>query len=247
MLLEEKVALVTGASRGIGRAIAVALAKEGARVAINYAGNREAAEQVKQEIEQDGGQAILVQADVADRAAVQKMVDAVIEAFGTIDVLVNNAGITRDNLFLRMKEEEWDKVIDTNLTGVYNCTKAVAKLMMKKRVGHIINMTSVVGITGNAGQANYAAAKAGVIGFTKSLAREFAPRSITVNAVAPGFIDTDMTAVIPEKAKEGILHNIPLGKMGNTSDIANVVLFLASDQASYITGQVIHVDGGMVM
>ncbi len=247
MLLEGKVALVTGASRGIGKAVAVALAKAGASVAINYAGNRAAAEAVKAEIEAAGSKAILCQADVSDRAGVQKMVDDVVAAFGTIDILVNNAGITRDNLFLRMKEEEWDRVIDTNLTGVYNCTKAVAKIMLKKRAGRIVNMSSVVGITGNAGQANYAAAKAGVIGFTKSIAREFAPRNVGVNAVAPGFIVTDMTAVIPEKAKENILGNIPVGKMGQAEDVANAVLFLVSDQASYITGQVIHVDGGMVM
>lgn len=247
MLLGGKVALVTGASRGIGRAIALRLAGEGAKVAINYAGNTAKAEAVKAEIEQNGGEAILVQADVADSNAVEAMVAKVTEAFGHIDILVNNAGITRDGLLMRMKEEDFDAVVNTNLKGVFHCTKAVSKLMMKKRSGRIINMASVVGIMGNAGQTNYAAAKAGVIGFSKSAAKELAARGITVNVVAPGFIDTDMTAAMTDKAKELTLTGIPMKKMGTPEDVANAVLFLASDCASYITGQTVNVDGGMVM
>lgn len=247
MLLGGKVALVTGASRGIGRAIALRLAGEGAKVAINYAGNTTKAEAVKAEIEQNGGEAILVQADVADSSAVEAMVAKVTEAFGQIDILVNNAGITRDGLLMRMKEEDFDAVVNTNLKGVFHCTKTVSKLMMKKRSGRIINMASVVGIMGNAGQTNYAAAKAGVIGFSKSAAKELAARGITVNVVAPGFIDTDMTAAMTDKAKELTLTGIPMKKMGTPEDVANAVLFLASDGASYITGQTVNVDGGMVM
>lgn len=247
MLLDGKVALVTGASRGIGRAIAIKLAAEGAKVAINYAGNTAKAEEVKAEIEAAGGEAMLVQADVADSAAVDAMVAAVTEQYGTIDILVNNAGITRDGLLMRMKDEDFDAVINTNLKGVFYCTKVVSKLMMKKRAGKIVNMASVVGIIGNAGQTNYAAAKAGVIGFSKSAAKELAARGITVNVVAPGFIDTDMTAAMPEKAKEATLTGIPMKRMGAPEDIANAVAFLVSDNASYITGQVVNVDGGMVM
>ena len=247
MLLGGKVALVTGASRGIGRAIALRLAGEGAKVAINYAGNTAKAEAVKAEIEQNGGEAILVQADVADSSAVEAMVAKVTEVFGQIDILVNNAGITRDGLLMRMKEEDFDAVVNTNLKGVFHCTKTVSKLMMKKRSGRIINMASVVGIMGNAGQTNYAAAKAGVIGFSKSAAKELAARGITVNVVAPGFIDTDMTAAMTDKAKELTLTGIPMKKMGTPEDVANAVLFLASDCASYITGQTVNVDGGMVM
>ena len=247
MLLDGKTALVTGASRGIGRAIALRLAAEGARVAINYAGNVKAAEEVKAAVEAAGGAAILCQADISDSAAVEAMVADVAKEFGAIDILVNNAGITRDTLLMRMKDEDFAKVLDTNLKGVFYCTKAVAKLMMKKRSGRIVNMASVVGLVGNAGQTNSAAAKAGVIGFSKSAARELASRGITVNVVAPGFIGTDMTAVLPEAVKEKTLAGIPLGKMGEPEDVANAVLFLASDQASYITGQVVHVDGGMVM
>lgn len=247
MLLDGKTALVTGASRGIGRAIALRLAAEGARVAINYAGNVKAAEEVKAAIEAAGGTAILCRADVADSAAVEAMVADVAKEFGAIDILVNNAGITRDTLLMRMKDEDFAKVLDTNLKGVFYCTKAVAKLMMKKRAGRIVNMASVVGLVGNAGQTNYAAAKAGVIGFSKSAAKELASRGITVNAVAPGFIGTDMTADLPESVKEKALSDIPLGRAGKPEDVANAVLFLASDQASYITGQVVHVDGGMVM
>jgi 3-oxoacyl-[acyl-carrier protein] reductase len=247
MLLDGKVALVTGASRGIGRAIALRLASEGAKVAINYAGSTAKAEAVKAEIEQNGGEAILVQADVSDSASVDAMVAKVIEAFGQIDILVNNAGITRDGLMMRMKDEDFDAVINTNLKGVFYCTKVVSKLMMKKRSGRIINMASVVGLMGNAGQTNYAAAKAGVIGFSKSAAKELAARGITVNMVAPGFIATDMTAAMTDKAKEMTLTGIPLKRMGEPEDVANAVLFLASDNASYITGQTINVDGGMVM
>lgn len=247
MLLDGKTALVTGASRGIGRAIALCLAAEGARVAINYAGNVKAAEEVKASVEAAGGTAILCQADIADSAAVEAMVADVVKEFGAIDILVNNAGITRDTLLMRMKDEDFAKVLDTNLKGVFYCTKAVSKLMMKKRSGRIVNMASVVGLVGNAGQTNYAAAKAGVIGFSKSAAKELASRGITVNVVAPGFIGTDMTAGLPESVKEKMLTDIPLGRMGEPEDVANAVLFLASDQASYITGQVVNVDGGMVM
>ena len=247
MLLDGKTALVTGASRGIGRAIALCLAAEGARVAINYAGNVRAAEEVKTAIEAAGGTAILCQADIADSSAVEAMVANVVKEFGTIDILVNNAGITRDALLMRMKDEDFAKVLNTNLKGVFYCTKAVSKLMMKKRSGRIVNMASVVGLVGNAGQTNYAAAKAGVIGFSKSAAKELASRGITVNVVAPGFIGTDMTAGLPESVKEKMLTDIPLGRMGEAEDVANAVLFLASEQASYIKGQVVNVDGGMVM
>ena len=247
MLLDGKTALVTGASRGIGRAIALCLAAEGARVALNYAGNVKAAEEVKASVEAAGGTAILCQADIADSAAVEAMIADVVKEFGAIDILVNNAGITRDTLLMRMKDEDFAKVLDTNLKGVFYCTKAVSKLMMKKRSGRIVNVASVVGLVGNAGQTNYAAAKAGVIGFSKSAAKELASRGITVNVVAPGFIGTDMTAGLPESVKEKMLTDIPLGRMGEAEDVANAVLFLASDQASYITGQVVNVDGGMVM
>ena len=219
MILDGKVALVTGASRGIGRAIAIRLASEGAKVAINFAGNQKAAEEVKGEIEKNGGEAILV----------------------------NNAGITRDGLLIRMKDEDFDAVIDTNLKGVFYCTKAAAKIMMKKRSGRIVNMSSVVGLMGNAGQTNYAAAKAGVLGFSKSAAKELAARGVTVNMVAPGFIDTDMTAVLSDKVKDAMVQEIPMRKMGRPEDVANAVLFLVSDCSSYITGQVVNVDGGMVM
>lgn len=247
MMLEGKTALVTGASRGIGRAVAVALAAAGAKVAVNYAGNDAAAEETKAAIEAAGGAAILVKADIASSEEVEGMVRQTVEAFGRIDILVNNAGITRDGLLMRMKDEDFDAVINTNLKGVYYTTKAVTKLMMKNRYGRIINMASVVGLTGNAGQANYAAAKAGVIGFSKTVARELAPRGITCNMVAPGLIATDMTKDLPEKAREAMMASIPLGRAGQPEDVAQAVLFLASDNASYITGQVINVDGGMVM
>lgn len=247
MALEGKVALVTGASRGIGRAIALTLAKNGADIAINFAGNVAAAEGVASEIKAMGRKAILVQGSVTDTATCQEMVNKVISELGKIDILVNNAGITRDGLLMRMSSEDWDAVLTTNLKGVFNCTKAVIKPMMKQRSGRIVNMASVVGETGNAGQANYAAAKAGVIGFTKTMAKEIASRGITVNAVAPGFIATDMTKVLPDKVKEAMETGIPLGRAGEPQDVANAVLFFVSDNAAYITGQVLNVDGGMVM
>lgn len=247
MLLTDKTAVVTGGSRGIGRAIAVALAAEGAKVAVIYAGNAAAAEETLSLIKEQGGEAVAMQCDVADDAAVSDMINAVKEQFGSVDILVNNAGITRDGLLMRMKEGDWQAVLDTNLTGVFHCTKAVTKLMMKQRSGAIINITSVVGQTGNAGQANYAAAKAGMIGFTKSVAKELASRGIRVNAVAPGCIDTDMTAVLRDAVKEDMLKSIPLGRVAQPEEVAKAVVFLASDNASYITGQVLNVDGGMVM
>ena len=247
MLLENKGAVVTGGSRGIGRAVAEALAAEGATVAVIYAGNIKAAEDTVRTIEEAGGKAFAVQCDVADEDAVTDMVKMVHEKLGTIDVFVNNAGITRDGLLMRMKREDWDAVLSTNLTGVYNCTKAVTKIMMKQRSGSIINMTSVVGETGNAGQANYAAAKAGVIGFTKSVAKELASRNIRVNAVAPGCNDTDMTAVLSDAVKEEMIKSIPLGRTAAPEEVAQAVVFLASQKAGYITGQTLNVDGGMVM
>ena len=242
-----KVALVTGASRGIGRAIALKLAADGAKVAINFAGNLAKAEEVKNTIEANGGEALLVQGDISDFEKVSDIVKNVVDTWGKIDILVNNAGITRDNLLLKMSETDFDEVIATNLKGVFNCTKAVTRLMMKQHSGRIVNMSSVVGLMGNAGQANYSAAKAGIIGFTKSAAKEFAPRGITVNAVAPGFIATDMTDAIPEKIKTGLIEKIPMGKIGDPEDVANAVLFLVSEKAAYITGQIISVDGGMAM
>jgi 3-oxoacyl-[acyl-carrier protein] reductase len=247
MLLGGKVAIITGASRGIGRAAAIELAKAGAKVVVNYAGNKAAAEQVLEIIKAEGGEAIMFQADVANAEAVEALVKTTMDAFGRIDILVNNAGITRDNLLMRMKEEDWDAVMDTNLKGIFNTTKSVSKVMMKQRTGKIINMTSVVGLMGNAGQANYAAAKAGVIGFTKSMAKELASRSITVNAIAPGYITTDMTSGLPEQVKTDLAEKIPLSRLGTPEDIAAAVLFLASDAANYITGQTLNVDGGMVM
>ena len=245
--LAGKSALVTGASRGIGRAIALKLANLGAKVAINFAGNLEKAQEVKSTIETLGSEAILVQGDVSNFETVQEIVKTTIEKFGTIDILVNNAGITRDNLLIKMSESDFDAVIATNLKGVFNCTKALARLMMKQRGGRIINISSVVGLMGNVSQANYAAAKAGIIGFTKSTAKELASRNVTVNAVAPGFVDTDMSAVLSDKIKEELLKGIPAGRIGEPEDVANLVAFLASDQAAYITGQVIAVDGGMSM
>ena len=247
MHLGGKVAIVTGASRGIGRAVALKLAQAGAKVVINYAGNVKAAEEVLESITHLNGEAILIQGDVSKASDVSDLIKQTIERFGRIDILVNNAGITRDNLLMRMKEDDWDAVLNTNLKGVYHCTKAVAKIMMKQRYGKIVNMTSVVGVTGNAGQSNYAAAKAGVIGFTKSMAKELASRNITVNAVAPGFIATDMTKDLPDTVKEAMAGEIPLARLGQPDDIGNAVLFLASDFSSYITGQTLHVDGGMVM
>lgn len=247
MNLTGKVALVTGASRGIGQATAIELAKAGADVVVNFIGNEAVAQETVEKIEALGRKAIKIKANVGDADDVQAMVDEAIATFGHIDILVNNAGITRDGLLIRMKDSDWDDVLNINLKGVYLVTKAVAKLMVKQRAGRIINMTSVSGVTGNVGQANYAAAKAGVIGFTKTCAKELAARGITVNAVAPGFIETAMTDVLPEKIKEGIAATVPFGRMGQPEEIASVVTFLASDFASYITGQVLNVDGGMVM
>ena len=245
--LTGKVALVTGASRGIGRAVALKLSDAGAKVAINFAGNVEKAEEVKAEIETRGGEAMLVQGKVDNFEVANDIVKKIVENWGTVDILVNNAGITRDNLLLKMSESDFDEVIATNLKGVFNCTKAVTKIMMKQRSGKIVNMTSVVGLTGNISQANYAAAKAGVIGFTKSAAKELAARGVTVNAIAPGFITTDMTDKLPDKIKETTLSQIPLGKFGIPEDVANLAAFLVSEQAAYITGQIINVDGGMCM
>ena len=242
-----KTALVTGASRGIGAAIAKKLAARGFMVIINYGHSSAAAEEVKNQIEQASGQAVLMQGDVSSWDDVDRMFKDIKKTWGRLDVLVNNAGINRDTLLVRMKEDQWDAVLSTDLKSVFFTTKAAASLMMRQRSGSIINIASVVGITGNAGQANYAAAKAGVIGFTKSAAKELAARGIRVNAIAPGFIETDMTDAIPEKIREGMLETIPLRRGGKAEDVANAVAFLASDDAGYITGQVLKVDGGMVM
>lgn len=247
MLLDGKVVLVTGASRGIGRAIALRLAKDGATVVVNYAGNEAAANETREMIESIGGKASLSRADVSSAEAVEQMVKDVMQEYGQIDILINNAGITKDGLLMRMKEADWDAVLNTNLKGVYHCTKAVARYMMKQKSGKIVNLTSVVGLTGNIGQANYAAAKAGVIGFTKSIAKELAARGVQVNAVAPGFIDTDMTAVLTDEIKKSMVEKIPLARLGAAEDVANAVAFLVSEDASYITGQTLNVDGGMVM
>ncbi|WP_284139917.1 MULTISPECIES: 3-oxoacyl-[acyl-carrier-protein] reductase [unclassified Virgibacillus] len=246
-MLKGKSAIVTGASRGIGREIALELAKQGANVAVNYAGNEVKAQQVVDEIQALGVQAFKIQANVADEESVKAMVKEVVERFGSIDVLVNNAGITKDNLLMRMKVDEFDAVIDTNLKGVFVCTKSVTRQMMKQRAGRIINVASIVGVSGNPGQANYVAAKAGVIGLTKTTAKELASRNILVNAVAPGFISTDMTDALTEEQKQAMLGMIPLEKFGAPEDVARVVRFLASEDANYITGQTIHIDGGMVM
>ena len=246
-MLSGKVALVTGASRGIGRHIALSLAEAGADVAVNYAGNEAKAQEVVDEIKSLGRRAFAVRANVASFAEVEAMVRQVTKEFGRLDILVNNAGITRDNLLMRMKEDDWDAVIETNLKGVFNGVKAVSRTMMKQRSGRIINLSSVVGVMGNAGQANYAASKAGIIGLTKSAARELASRGITVNAIAPGFIETDMTAKLEEETQKQLISQIPLGRLGQPQDVARVVRFLASDDAAYITGQTLHVDGGMAM
>lgn len=242
-----KSALVTGASRGIGRSIAIQLAEEGYKVAVNYAGNKEKADAVVEEIKAKGVEAFAIQANVANGDEVKAMIKEVVSQFGSVDVFVNNAGITRDNLLMRMKEQEWDDVIDTNLKGVFNCIQKVTPQMLRQKSGSIINLSSVVGAVGNPGQANYVATKAGVIGLTKSAARELASRNITVNAVAPGFIVSDMTDALSEELKAQMLEQIPLAKFGEDSDIANTVAFLASEKAKYITGQTIHVNGGMYM
>ncbi|CAC7986191.1 3-oxoacyl-[acyl-carrier-protein] reductase [Staphylococcus aureus] len=242
-----KSALVTGASRGIGRSIALQLAEEGYNVAVNYAGSKEKAEAVVEEIKAKGVDSFAIQANVADADEVKAMIKEVVSQLGSLDVLVNNAGITRDNLLMRMKEQEWDDVIDTNLKGVFNCIQKATPQMLRQRSGAIINLSSVVGAVGNPGQANYVATKAGVIGLTKSAARELASRGITVNAVAPGFIVSDMTDALSDELKEQMLTQIPLARFGQDTDIANTVAFLASDKAKYITGQTIHVNGGMYM
>lgn len=247
MTLENKTAIVTGGSRGIGRAICVALAKEGANVVTCYAHGADGANETVRMCEELGVKALAIQADVADNADVESMVAKVKEDFGSIDILVNNAGITKDNLMLRMNEDDFTQVIDTNLKGAFLCIKNVSKIMLKQRAGKIINISSVVGVRGNTGQVNYSASKAGLIGMTKSAAKELATRGITVNAVAPGFIETDMTAKLPEAVVEEGLKTVPMKCMGTGEDVANLVAFLASENARYITGQVICVDGGMAM
>ena len=247
MGLTGKTAVVTGGSRGIGRAICIELAKQGANVVVNYSGSEDKAKQDVSEIEELGAKAIAIQANVARSDEVDSMMKQAIEVFGTLDILVNNAGITRDNLLMRMKEQEWDDVVDTNLKGVFLCTKAVTRQMMKQRAGRIINISSIVGVAGNPGQANYVAAKAGVIGLTKTCAQELASRNILVNAIAPGFITTEMTDSLPEELKEAMLKQIPLAKLGQPEDVAKAVVFFASDHANYITGQTLHIDGGLVM
>ena len=244
--LADKVAIITGSSRGIGKAAALALAGEGAKIVVNYASSSGAADEVVKQIEGDGGEAIALQADVSQAEQVDELVKTTKDKFGSIDVLVNNAGITRDTLLLRMKPEDWQAVIDLNLTGVFLCTRAVSKIMLKQRSGRIINISSVAGLMGNPGQANYSAAKAGVIGFTKTIAKELAPRGVTANVVAPGFIATDMTGDL--KNTEDILKFIPLGRYGQPEEVAGLIRYLAADpSAAYITGQVMNVDGGMVM
>lgn len=247
MILKKKNALVTGGSRGIGRATAIELSKEGANVIITYNSNEEKAKEVIKEIEKNGVKGLAIKADVSSEEDVKSMMKTIKSQFDSIDVLVNNAGVTKDNLLIRMKSEDWDKVINTNLKGVYLCTKAVVRGMMKKRHGKIVNIASVVGISGNAGQGNYSASKAGVIGFTKSIAKELGSRGINVNGVAPGFVETDMTEVLSEDIKEQSLKLIPLERFAKPEDIANVVVFLCSEKANYITGQIINVDGGMLM
>lgn len=245
MRLTGKNALITGGARGIGRAIAIKLAEEGANVIINYTASASLAEELVGHLQSRGVKALAIQGDVSDAEAAQRLVEEALAQFGSVDILINNAGITRDNLLIRMKDEDWDRVMDVNLKGTFLMTKLVGKVMLKKRYGKIVNITSVVGLMGNAGQANYAASKAGVIGFTKSVAKEFAARGITVNAVAPGFIRSDMTNSLNEEVVEKYLENIPLGNLGEPEDVANAVVFLCSEESRYVTGQILSVDGGL--
>ena len=247
MELKGKAALVTGGSRGIGRAVCLELARRGACVAVNYAGNAAAAEETVESCKAIGVDAFSVQADVADAAACDAMVKEVLSRFGRLDILVNNAGITRDGLMPMLKDADWDAVLDANLKGAFHCMRAAYRPMMKQKYGRVVNLSSIVGLRGNAGQANYAASKAGLIGLTKSMAKELAGRNVTVNAVAPGFIDTDMTAALPEKARESMLASIPMGRLGQGEDVAKAVAFFAGDGAGYVTGQVLCVDGGMAV
>lgn len=246
-MLKGKCAVITGASRGIGKSIAIKFAKEGANIVINYRNNEEEALKVKKELEDLGSKTLVVKADISELKEAENLIKEAKNEFGRVDILVNNAGITKDNLLIRMKEEDFDNVIKINLKGAFNCLKAVTPIMLKQKYGKIVNMSSVVGVIGNPGQVNYCASKAGLIGMTKSLAREIGSRNITVNAIAPGFIDTDMTKVLNEDQKKNILSQVPLNRFGSVEDIANVALFLASENSNYITGQVIHVDGGMAM
>lgn len=247
MQLENKVAVVTGSSRGIGRAIALELAARGAKVVVNYNSNSAAAEEVVGKITESGGEAIAIQADVSKLDQAKALIKAAAAEYGKLDILVNNAGITRDNLMALMKEEDWDLIMETNLKSAFNCSKAALRFMMRKRYGRIINITSVAGLSGNAGQTNYSASKAGLIGLTKALAREIGARSITVNAIAPGFVETDLTRELPDDLKQAAIEITPLGRWGTGEDVAYAVAFMASDEASYITGQILSVDGGMVM
>lgn len=247
MTLQGKTAVVTGGSRGIGREIAIALGTRGAYVFVNYVSRADAAEETIGLVRQAGGDGAIVQCDVADFSATQEAMKEVVGQTGSVDILINNAGITRDGLLPLMKEADWDQVLDTNLKGAFNCSKAVVRSMMKKKWGRIVNISSVVGFSGNAGQANYAAAKAGMVGLTKSLAREFASRRITVNCVAPGYIVTEMTEAMPEAAQQKLIGEIPLGRLGSAADVAAAALFFVSDEAAYVTGQTIHVNGGMYM
>lgn len=247
MSLSGKVALITGGSRGIGREIAIELSKHGVNIAITYNNNEVKAKETVDEIQKNGAKGIYIKVDVSKEEDVLKMIETVKNQLGSIDILVNNAGINKDNLLMRMKTDEWDDVINTNLKGTYLCTKAVVRNMIKEKYGKVINIASIAGVAGNFGQTNYSASKAGIIGFTKSLAKELASRGINVNAVAPGLIQTDMAKALKDDIKDSLVKNIPMGRLGSTKDIANIVVFLASEKSDYITGQVINVDGGMIM
>lgn len=246
-MLQGKCAVITGASRGIGREIALQFAKEGANIVLNYRSSEEEALELKKELDKLGSNILIIKADVSNFDEAENLIKEAKNTFGKVDILVNNAGITKDTLLIRMKEEDFDKVIEVNLKGAFNCLRAVSPIMIRQKEGKIINMSSVVGVVGNAGQVNYSASKAGVIGMTKSLAREIGSKNINVNAIAPGFIDTDMTKVLSEDQKKNIISSVPLKRLGQVEDIANLAVFLASDKSNYITGQVIHVDGGMAM